>query len=171
MNIKKETITILAVILVASGIIILLPSWVSAVRVGNESTTFGEFLNQRDGLVTYRDIQNEDIDNDEIERNVIRSLIEDAVVRDELIRRGITDESVEKFFSQSVSASDLNAAGEATRRLYGWDIEEFKKFVLLPQARLILLSEELQKDNVSLDSWMGGAVKNADVGLYFIRWA
>lgn len=58
------------------------------------------------------------------------------------------------------------------KELYGMDYKDFKIKVLLPQAQLEILSEELKKQNKNYEDWIKEERKTAEVKIFIdgLRW-
>lgn len=169
----KKRVKILAVIAVAaflSALMLFAMRVVPAVRAGGRTLAFTEFFTIRDGLAKSRDLKRENVSDVVLEDGVILSFIEDALVRAELQEKGIGEAEVTAFLFGAVKREDIDKLNEATSKLYGWSIPEFENYVLLPQARRIMLVRELQKNNVNADKWIEDAKKSADVSIYLPRW-
>lgn len=160
----------MAVVAFLSALMLFAMRRAPAVRAGERTLTFAEFFTIRDGLAKSRDLKGESISDVVLEEGVILSFIEDALMRAELQKKGIGEAEVTAFLFGAVKREDLDKLHEATSKLYGWSVPEFENYVLLPQARRIMLVRELQKNNVNADKWAEDAKKSADVSTYLPRW-
>ncbi|MBI5787141.1 MAG: hypothetical protein HY446_01165, partial [Candidatus Niyogibacteria bacterium] len=137
----------------------------------------GNFILARDyysrlgGLEFYRRASGEEVGEDVVRRGVVLSLVIDRLVSDELLKRGAGLEEAEKRVADAV-AKDRENLENAAWKLYGWDIKEFEKFSLLPQARSDILAERLALEGVDAGDWLARKAVEAEVKIYFLpyRW-
>ncbi len=145
-------------------------SLVPALKVEGETLTLADFFKDRDGLVRFRNLNKEKVSDPELEEGVINSFIENALVKKELSRRGIGEHEVEKYVSGSLRPEDEANLSAATEKIYAWSVEDFKRFILYPQARQLMLVREFSRDKIDGASWLENAKKDAKISIYLPRW-
>lgn len=105
----------------------------------------------------------------EIERGVLQAMVEDALIRSasKALRIGnVSARLEEKVGRASESTESPQDLDRGVFLLYGWRFEDFKKRVLLPQARRELVQEELKKRGEDFDAWLGSIRGNARVSVF-----
>lgn len=105
----------------------------------------------------------------EIERGVLQAMVEDALIRAASKTFRIANANArleEKVGAASQSAESPQDLDRGVFLLYGWHFEDFKKRVLLPQARRELLEEELEKRGEDFDAWLGSLRQKARVSVF-----
>ena len=167
---RRKILAVAAIAAFLSALIMFAMRTVPAIRADGATLTFTEFFAIRDGFAKSRDLKRENVSDVVLEEGIIVSFIEDALVERELQKKGIGEAEVKAFLFGAVTREDLDKLHEATSKLYGWSVPEFENYVLLPQARRIMLVRELQKDNVNADKWIEDAKHTADVSIYLPRW-
>ncbi|QQG45797.1 MAG: hypothetical protein HYY55_02310 [Candidatus Niyogibacteria bacterium] len=135
------------------------------INVNGSSVWAGKYYDRLSGLEYYRRATLEPIDEETAKRGIIISLIMNELIESELETRGIDRKEAKK----RVEAAWQKAADSlenASRSLYGWSVDEFKEFALLPQARQDILSEVLREEGGDFNEWLNGALVKADVKIY-----
>lgn len=129
-----------------------------------------DYYKRFSGFEYYRQTTSEPIDDKTAVRGLILSFISDGLVKDELLRRGADSGEAEKRVANALLAG--GNLEKAAASLYGWNIEELKKFSLLPQSRQDLLTEVLQKEGIDFDGWLLTELEKAEIKIYFLpyRW-
>src|SRR3989338_4923014 len=99
------------------------------------------------------------------------SLIAEKIVARELVSRNSDLKDAETRVEEVLLKEGVNVE-KAAWTLYGWNIDEFKKFSLLPQARQDILTEILQKEGIDFNEWLLAELAKAEVKIYFLpyRW-
>lgn len=159
----------LAVILI-SAVFIYGQALAPALRVNGETLSWGDFFRRLDGFSRYRTLSSQKVSDLDMERGILLAFAEEALIKEELARRGRSEGEAEKFVADKVNAADIPNLDAATRRLYGWGFEDFKKFVLYPQARRLMLVQEFQKDKRDAASWLDQSLQRAKISVYLPRW-
>lgn len=100
-------------------------------------------------------------------KETLAALMEDAIIT----REG--ERYMDDFSGRSEAhmAEALRSAPNLKRAvasLYGISYDDFKKLVLLPQARRDVLSEELESQGLNFDEWARDAKRRARVRLLFV---
>ena len=167
---QRKILAVAAIAAFLSALIMFGMRTAPAVRADGRALTFTEFFAIRDGFAKSRDLKKEAVSDVVVEEGVISSFIEDTLVRAELQKKSIGEAEVRAFLFGAVTREDLDKLNEATSKLYGWSVSEFENYVLLPQARRIMLVRELQKENIDADKWMENAREEARVRIYLPRW-
>ena len=143
---------------------------VPAAKVDGETLTLANFFKDRDGLVRFRNLNKEKVSDPELDEVVINSFIENALIKKELSRRGIGEAEVEKYVSGSLGPGDEANLSAATEKIYAWSVEDFKRFILYPQARQLMLVREFSREKIDGASWLENAKKEAKISIYLPRW-
>ena len=167
---RIKILAVIAIVVFLSALIMFGMRTAPAVRIDGAMLTFTEFFTIRDGLAQSRDFKKEAVSDVVLEEGVISLFIEDALVERELQKKSIGEAEVKAFLFGAVTREDLDKLNEATSKLYGWSVLEFENYVLLPQARRIMLVRELQKENIDADKWMENAREEARVRIYLPSW-
>ncbi|MEK7566934.1 MAG: hypothetical protein AAB527_02260 [Patescibacteria group bacterium] len=137
-------------------------------KINNSFVWASDYYDRFSGFEYYRLMTSEPIDEKTAVRGLILSFIADSLVEDELLRRGADLREAEKRVKDALMAGGVENLEKAAASLYGWDIEEFKKFSLFPQAREDILTEVLQKDGIDFDEWLLREMAKADIKIYFL---
>ncbi|MDP3762733.1 MAG: hypothetical protein Q8Q97_01495 [bacterium] len=159
----------LAIILI-SAVFVYGQALVPALRVNGETLSWRDFFRRLDGFSRYKVLSDQKISDLDLERGVLLSFTEEALIKGELSLRGISDGDVEKFVAGKVNAADIPNLDAASRRLYGWGFEDFKKLVLYPQARLLMLMEEFSAQGGDAASRLDQSLQTAKISVYLPRW-
>ena len=159
----------LAVILI-SAVFVYGQALASALRVNGETLSWRDFFRRLDGFSRYKVLSGQKISDLDLERGVLLSFTEEALIKEELSRRGISDGDVEKFVAGKVNAADIPNLDAASRRLYGWGFEDFKKLVLYPHSRLLMLTEEFSARGGDAASRLDQSFQTAKISVYLPRW-
>ena len=167
---KPSSIIFILAVAVFSSIFIYGQNFIPAVRVNGEVLSYADYFKNLDGLLRFNSLQPEPISNLDMERVAINSFLEDVFMRQELSRRGKGEADVDKFVYATVKEEDLANLSQATGQLYGWSVADFKKFVLYPQARRIILSQEFEKEKADPAAWLEKSVNEAKISIYLPRW-
>lgn len=107
----------------------------------------------------------------DIRRGVLEELIHEKIIAQELKRIDASqdwDQRVARDAEGLVSGKERATLEEATRALYGIDLNDFKRLVLAPQIREELLRKELELRAKDSDEWLEAAFQNARVKIYFL---
>ena len=140
-------------------------------KVNGDFVLAREYYARLGGLEFYSRATGEEADENIISRGVILSLIIDKMVSEELSQRQVGLDEAEKRVSDAVE-SDLTNLENAAWKLYGWNIKEFERFSLLPQARRDVLAEKLALEGIDMSEWLSQKALEAEVKIYFLpyRW-
>jgi len=141
------------------------------IRLDGEFVGAGDYYERMNGLKRYAQMTAEPFDEKTIGRGIILSLITDELVKKESENRKISADEAHKLVEEVLDSGFENLE-KASAELYGWDIEEFKKLVLLPQARQDLLAEALQKEGIDFNKWLSEELARSEIKIYFLpyRW-
>lgn len=140
------------------------------IRVENQKILYRDLALNRRGLLQFRDLGKENISDLDIERGVVLNFVEDILIQKELEKRGGGGRDWEKIVSETLAGKDLAKLEDNVSRLYGWSFEDFKKLILLPQSRRLMLAEEFEKENIDPDAWLEKRKKEAKISIYLLRW-
>lgn len=143
-----------------------------AMKVNGRYIKTGDYYGRLSGFEYYNKlISSKGFDEDAVRKGVIMSLIIDELIELEFETRGVekneADKKVEAVLDEQ--AGDIE---KAALEFYGWSTEEFKKFVLMPQARRDILAEVLRKDGLDFNDWLRENLTKADIKIYSLpyRW-
>ena len=136
-------------------------------KVNGDFVLAKDYYARLSGFEFYRRATGEEADENIISRGVILSLIIDKMVSEELSQRQVGSDEAEKRVLDAV-ASDLTNLENAARKLYGWNIKEFERFSLLPQARRDVLAEKLALEGFDMSEWLSRKALEAEVKIYFL---
>ena len=167
---KKNLLVTLFIIIILSVLFIFARSFLPVVRVEGESLLWRDFSKNRAGLMQFRELSQENISDLELEKGVILAFVENILIQKELELRGKGEEDVQRVVRSAVSEEELGNLENAVARLYGWSLDDFKKFILYPQSRRLLMMEEFQKENVNPDQWLEKSLNAAKISIYLPRW-
>lgn len=113
--------------------------------------------------------------NSSLRRDIARGsftfLIEDSIAEKEGGR--LADDFGARVSSRvELALKKGNNLEAAARAVYGLSLEDFRIFVLEPQARRDIITEELKAENQVFFNWISEKKNNARVRLYFVdfRW-
>lgn len=167
---KKNLSVILLIIIILSALFIFARSYLPVARVEGKSLLRRDFSKNRDGLMQFRELSQENISDLDIEKGVILAFVENILIQKDLELRGRGEEDVQRVVRSAVSEEELGNLESAVARLYGWSMDDFKKFILYPQSRRLLMMEEFQKENVNPDQWLEKSLSEAKISIYLPRW-
>ena len=136
-------------------------------KVNGDFILAKEYYARLGGLESYRRATGEEADENIIRRGFVLSLIINKRVSEELSQRQTSPNEDEKRVSDAVE-SDLTNLENAAWKLYGWDIKEFERFSLLPQARRDVLAEKLTLEGVDISERLSQKALEAEVKIYFL---
>lgn len=163
-------LTILAVFIVISFLILSFRIYPTA-KIDEKYIWAREYYGRVSGYEHYRNAIGDLSDEKEARRGILMSLVADTITEGELISRGVSPREAESRVENILSDKGEELA-KAASNLYGWNVEEFKKFALFPQAREDLLAELLQKNGIDFNDWLSKKLANAEIKIYFLsyRW-
>ena len=110
------------------------------------------------------------------EEDITMSLLEELIVRKIVFKEGSKSFADFNKNAEGIMTEALGGQGtqleEAARTLYGLDLEEFKKLILLPEAREIALKRLIEESGQNYKEWFLERLEAADVKIYFYdyRW-
>jgi len=101
--------------------------------------------------------------NNEIRRATLDKMIENVLIKKELSKRLGSD--LAQLVARKTDIPQLKEPNfdDAVFNLYGLSILEFKKLVLVPQAREELLFDSIREDKDDFSKWIKEARENASV--------
>ena len=124
-----------------------------------------DYYGRLSGLEHYNKQTAESLDIEVARRGLLTSLIIDKLISLELTARKADAGWAEKRMAAALNEKEGDLE-KAALELYGWGVGDFKKFVLLPQARQDLLAELLQKEGVDFNDWLRQNLMKAEVKIY-----
>ena len=147
------------------------------VAVGSQTLTQGEFNTYNNAFNRYREVAKssgntagillnaKELSNEDITRTSLEELIRHLIVRDALSRKyGKTlTQEIEREIGQAISSSNSKKLADATYNLYGLNLNEFRQFILQPQAELIVAERYIKKENGDYNIWLNETLQNAVV--------
>lgn len=104
---------------------------------------------------------------DEGRRKTLESLIEDRIVFNQGSNLVVRLDEISRDRIGQVVRNRANLS-QAAKILYGFSLEEFEDFVLLPQARRDAVGEALSRSHRNFEEWFGEAKQASQVRLYFV---
>jgi hypothetical protein len=111
---------------------------------------------------------------DEIRASVLVSLVLERVLQqhiESVASLADVPERAKQVVLDTLAKADPDVLPEATEQLYGWNIDEFSKHILYPQALQNELAQALEQSGVeSYDEFVQTQLNNARVTLYFVPW-
>jgi hypothetical protein len=108
-------------------------------------------------------ILNADETKKEIERAVLQGLIEDALV-DEELKKTMSATDLDKIVEEKISRiGDSEKLGKSASVLYGFSADDFKKKVLIPQAKSDILRDRIFLENGDFEEKLKELKRNAKV--------
>lgn len=166
---KKLILFILGLILL-TALFLRVRSSLLVLSVNGEMLKWEDFNSVKLGYSRFRDLNKSNVSDEDIEKGIMFSFVEDVLIKKELEKSGRGREIIDKMVEGSIRDADQEKISDATSRLYGWTLGEFKKIVLEPQARRNLIDEEFRVKNIDFTSWLEKSMLEADVSVYFLRW-
>jgi len=179
----KKTIVLFLVLIAAAILIYFLPqtrfgpvamveynmiSYKALTDISNASKQYYENINR-----TYNIEDNLDtttIDESEYQRATLSQLIDDNLIDKELQNRVGGDLSglIEKRISDLDSDEDFK---KAITGLSGLTYKDYKKLILIPQAKREILEGRLYLDNATLESWLENKRRGANVVIFSSKYS
>jgi len=166
-NISGKSYFILAVVLLLLGGVALMGfGFLPVLKVGGRAASYAEFLKVLGALKTFE--ERVATPTQEFKRLALAELA-DNLFLDEMISK--TDPGIFKK-TEEMAAWVLNdrknsSLGGASEELYGLELEDFKKFVLLPQAKRDALTEYYKGDAEKLSEIWLALKKSVEVKIYY----
>lgn len=115
-----------------------------------------------------------DSDRSLLRRSVLQSMIAESVLEAYIAKNLFADglpAAANAMVEETVSkTADPTLLPRATKELYGWSVDEFKKEVLYPQALQNVLAERIEKDGGSFEEFLSVELGRARVNLYGVPW-
>ena len=104
---------------------------------------------------------------EEVRKNTLAVFIEDVLVEENGV--SLVDDFVQNVGKKiSEATAGHGNIAQAAQAAYGYTMDEFSQFILLPQARRDAIAEKLKEKGEQFDAWLDALKKNADVKLYFV---
>ncbi|MBI2023903.1 hypothetical protein HYT00_00700 [Candidatus Giovannonibacteria bacterium] len=166
---RKLVVSLLCLILL-TALFFKVRNSLPVLRAQGVNLSYENFKKNKEGLVRFRDLNRENASDLDIEKGILLSLIEDAFIKNELKKAGSSSETEDKIVNGTISERDSVKLEKSIGDLYGWTVEDFKNFVLYPQARRILWMEELQKEKRDPQKWLEKSMSEANISIYLLRW-
>ncbi len=108
-----------------------------------------------------------------LRRVVLRNMIAEEVLRryaEEHFAAGEIIGAADTLVETTLKTADPDLLPRATEELYGWDVDEFRRNVLFPQAFQNVLQERMKKSGEEYVAFVTEELTQADVRLYFVPW-
>lgn len=181
----KKTILLAMVFLLCASAAVYFSGFYPVARIGGRFIAFRTFAKaeraaqnfanaefQKSGLkqINFALPANSSFRRD-IARGSFTFLIEDSIAEKE--GRILADDFGARVSSRvELALKNGNNLEAAAGAVYGLSLEDFRIFVLEPQARKDIIAEELKVKNKDFSAWISEKKKNARVRLYFVdfRW-
>ncbi|QQG42519.1 MAG: hypothetical protein HYW15_03380 [Candidatus Giovannonibacteria bacterium] len=177
MNIFRKGYFVLAVVLLLlGGAAIMGFSFLPVLKVGGRAASYAEFLSVYGALKTFEERASPRSKARDAPATQVRELkrlalaeLADNLFLDEMISK--TDPGIFKKaeeIAETVLKDGKNSSlGRASEELYGLKLEDFKKFVLLPQAKRDALTDYYKGDEEKLSGTWLALKKNTAVKIYY----
>lgn len=172
---NKKTIIIISLILAVSvGAYIIISRSYPVVLVGNRTISAGDFRDYYNGAYKYYQnalelyakdtaVLNAEETKKEIERAVLDGLIEDVLIDGEL-RRMMSKDEINRIVEEKISKiGDSEKISRDASVLYGFSAADFKKKVLIPQAKSDILRDRIFLENGNFEEKLKELKRNAKV--------
>ena len=172
---KKTTIIIALILTIGIGAYIIISHSYPVVLVGSQLISAGDFREHYSGAYKYyrnilelyaKDaaVLNADETKKEIERAVLDGLIEDVLI-DEELKKIMSAADLGRMVEEKISkiARSGEKLGESASILYGFSADDFKKRVLIPQAKSDILGNRIFLENGNFEEKLKELKRNAKV--------
>ena len=114
-----------------------------------------------------------DADRSLLRRSVLQSMIAETVMEGYIKKNLFADglpAAANALVESTLKTANPNLLPRATKELYGWSVDEFKKEVLYPQALQNVLQARVEKDGGVFSDFLAGELGKAQVRLYGVPW-
>ncbi|PIR70275.1 MAG: hypothetical protein COU46_02355 [Candidatus Niyogibacteria bacterium CG10_big_fil_rev_8_21_14_0_10_42_19] len=102
-------------------------------------------------------------------KNILEGMIENSIINAEFSKKDLSEEHAEKIITDALSNKSSTIA-EASQKLYGLKLNDFKKLILLPQAKQDILATDMEKNGINFDKWINERSREVSVKIYFLPW-
>lgn len=173
-NFKKSYFALALILLFLGAAALMGFGFLPVLKVNGRAASYAEFSEVYGALKTFESVSAgasggaDAAPALEFKRLALADLV-DNLLLNELISKSAPElfQKAESM-AEEVLKDEKNASlGEASRRIYGLGLRDFKKFVLLPQAKRDALTEYYRGDEEKLSKIWLGLRKNAEVKIYY----
>jgi len=172
----KRWFTMLILIGIAGGVgYLILSRSYPVVLVNGQTISAGDFRQYYSGAYKYYQnmlelytkdtaVLNAEETKKEIERAILGRLIEDKLI-DEELNKIMSAADLDRIVEEKISKIDINneKLNKGVGILYGFSVDEFKKRVLVPQAKGDILKDRIFLENGNFDEKLKELKRNAKV--------
>ena len=165
---KRYWILFLAFIFLA-GAALAAYGFVPVMKIDGKTIAFSEYLKAYSAIKSYDKIaQRSATPSEEIKRLALGVLVENRFL-DTLSERTSADfkQEAERLVEESIKTTPNLSLGEASKKIYGLGEADFKRLVLLPQAKRDLLTKHYKYNPAELETLWNDLAKNAEVKIYY----
>ena len=171
---KKTTIIIALILTIGIGAYIIISHSYPVVLVGSQLISAGDFREHYSGAYKYyrnilelyaKDaaVLNADETKKEIERAVLDGLIEDVLI-DEELRKTMSAADLNRIVEERISKIENGEKiSKEASVLYGFSADDFKKRVVIPQAKSDILGNRIFLENGNFEEKLKELKRNAKV--------
>ena len=167
---KKKYITLAIIVAAVAVALILSYGLVPVFKVNGQSFTYANFSKMKHAIRTFNAASGKTpVNGPELIANTLMNLMEQTLL-DEVIKK--TDsaiyEKADGLVATAIAKNETAATlGEAVKKLYGLSTKDFKKLILLPQAKKDLILKHYEKDNDGLQKLWDEVRLGAKVKIYY----
>ncbi len=165
---KRYWILFLAIIFLA-GAALAAYGFVPVMKIDGKTIAFSEYLKAYSAIKSYDRISRRAATpGEEIKKQTLQVLAENRFL-DILAERTSTDfkKQAERLVEESIKTTPNLSLGEASKKIYGLGEADFKRLVLLPQAKRDLLTKHYEYNPAELETLWNNLAKNAQVKIYY----
>lgn len=169
MGIRKKYFILALVILFTLGVSALGFGFVPVLRIEGKNVSYIYFLKLYGAFESYDKLsRHEPVGSKEITRRAFFKIIEDKML-DILVTKTNADfmRKSEELVERAILETKNLELGEASRTLYGLSAAEFKKLVLVPQAKKDLLVKHYEYNPAELEKLWNATAQNLKVKIYY----
>ena len=169
MGIRKKYIVIPVVILFLGAVTYAAFGFLPVLSVEGKRVSYGQFLKMYGAYQYYDKVaEREAAPNKELRKLVLQGFVEDILL-DKLIQKTNSDfdNQAKDLVERAIADSKDLALGEATKQLYGLSTADFKKLILIPEAKKNLLAKHYETSPDELERVWNEIIQNADVKVYY----
>lgn len=171
---KKTTIIIALILTIGIGAYIIISHSYPVVLVGSQLISAGDFREHYSGAYKYyrnilelyaKDaaVLNADETKKEIERAVLDGLIEDVLI-DEELKKIMSAADLGRMVEEKISKIENGEKiSKEASVLYGFSADDFKKRVVIPQAKSDILGNRIFLENGNFEEKLKELKRNAKV--------
>lgn len=177
---KKIAIAWLIIVILLGGV--FLSGWFPVASINGETVWYKEFNEQASALERFEakklEVAKENALSEDASKTIHRTVLGNIIanqVAENYINAHLDAANLESRANQAVEDAVKNTPNpetlpQAAEVLYGWSVDELKKYVFYPQALQNELRAEIEKSGKSFEDFMTEEIKKTNVKLYFVPW-